>query len=138
MIRVVLDTNVVVSAILTSAGLEDRVLKLGLHGRVRMYVSAPILEEYERILLSPRLGLRKSQVRSGLARIRDASQVVHPARMLSECRHDEDNRFLECAETARAEFLITGNRRHYPTEWKQTAVVNARQFLDRTVAALRR
>lgn len=45
MTRVVLDTNVVVSALFSPAGFEDRVLKLALHGSVQLYVSAPILDE---------------------------------------------------------------------------------------------
>jgi uncharacterized protein len=138
MIGVVLDTNVVVSALLGSKGLEERVLKLALHRIVRLYVSTPILEEYEQVLLSPRLGLHHSLVRSSLSRIRAAAQAVHPMRTVTACGHGEDNRFLECAEAARAEFLITGNRRHFPLRWKQTTVVNARQFLELVGSSLRR
>ena len=44
--------------------------------------------------------------------------------------HEPDNRFLECAEAAAADFLVTGNTRHFPKSWKTTKIVNARQFLD--------
>ena len=43
--------------------------------------------------------------------------------------HESDNRFLECAEAA-ADFLVTGNTRHFPKSWKASKIVNARQFLD--------
>jgi predicted nucleic acid-binding protein len=41
-----------------------------------------------------------------------------------------DNRFLECAESAGADFLVTGNRRHFPKVWKTARIVNAREFLS--------
>ena len=44
-----------------------------------------------------------------------------------------NNRFLECAETINAEFLITGNKRHFPEVWKGTKIVNAREFLEQVV-----
>jgi predicted nucleic acid-binding protein len=44
--------------------------------------------------------------------------------------HESDNRFLECAEAFKAHFLITGNTRHFPREWKATRIVNAREFIE--------
>jgi putative PIN family toxin of toxin-antitoxin system len=135
MIRFVLDTNVVVSALLSPAGFEDRVLKLGLHKRAQLYVSPPLLAEYESVLNSPKLGLSKRSVRSAFDRIRAAAHTVDPRRRLTVCRHDEDdNRVLECADAAGADFLITGNKRHFPAHWKQTLIVNARQFLEQTAS----
>ena len=64
-----------------------------------------------------------------LTLIRPASILVVLARTLSVSNDEPDNRFLECAETAHAEFLITGNKRHFPRQWKITEVVNAREFL---------
>jgi len=48
---------------------------------------------------------------------------------VSESTHDADNRFLECAEAAGADFLVTGNKRHFPKRWKKTQVVNARELM---------
>ena len=48
----------------------------------------------------------------------------------TEALDPDDNRFLECSEAAHAEFLITGNLKHYPKEYKNTRIVNARQFLE--------
>lgn len=135
MIRVVLDTNVVVSALLSPAGFEDRVLKLGLHRYVQLYVSPLLLAEYQCVLNSPKLGLSRQSVGSALRRIRSAAHTVDPIRRLAVCRHDEDdNRVLECAHAAGADFLVTGNKRHFPARWKQTLIVNARQFLEQTAS----
>jgi putative PIN family toxin of toxin-antitoxin system len=133
MIRVALDTNVVVSALLSPAGLEDRVLKLGLHRHVHLYISPALFAEYESVLNSPKLSLSKRGTRSALKRIRAAAHAINPGRRLAICQYDDDdNRVLECAHAAGADFLITGNKRHFPARWKQTLIVNARQFLEQT------
>ena len=47
------------------------------------------------------------------------------------CPDDPDDIiFLECAETAGADYLVTGNRKHYPAEWKKTRIVTAREFIE--------
>jgi predicted nucleic acid-binding protein len=52
--------------------------------------------------------------------------------------HDPaDNRFPECAEASKADYLVTGYRRHFPTEWRQTQVVNALELLEWTIPELR-
>jgi predicted nucleic acid-binding protein len=47
----------------------------------------------------------------------------------------DDNRFLECAEAARAHYLVTGNIRHFPEVWEETRIVTPREFIDVWTAA---
>lgn len=129
MIRLVLDTNVLVSANLSAEGLEALVVSLALNRRVRLYVSAPMLEEYERVLLYPRLKFDPQEVGRFLAALCRASVIVKPTRTVSRSVDDDDNRFLEGAEAAAADFLVTGNKRHFPRRWKGAHVVNARELL---------
>jgi putative PIN family toxin of toxin-antitoxin system len=129
MIGVVLDTNVLVSANLNDEGLEAVVVSLALNRQIRLYVSSPILEEYERVLRYPKLKFLPEETTALLNRIRQAAVVVRPAGTVSESEHEPDNRFLECAEAAGADFLVTGNLKHFPGKWKTTRVVNARQLL---------
>lgn len=53
MIRVVLDTNIVVSALLSPHGSEAAVFRLALSGVIRLCVSEPVLREYEEVLSRP-------------------------------------------------------------------------------------
>jgi len=129
-IRLVMDTNVLVSAILNDEGLEARVIVLALNRKIQLCVSEVILDEYRRVLLYSRLKFLPKEVRRLLTRLRRVSAVVAPARTLSISSDEPDNRFLECAETAHAEFLVTGDKRHFPTQWKITRVVNARELLS--------
>ena len=129
MIRLVLDTNILVSANVNDEGLESLVVSLGLNKKVQLVVSEPILKEYEQVLLYPRLKFATQEVARFLARLRSASILVAPTGSVSASPDEPDNRFLECAEAAGADFLVTGNKRHFPKRWKTTEVVNARELL---------
>jgi uncharacterized protein len=131
MIRVVFDTNVVISAHIYAGGLQHRVLKLGLEGHARLYVSSELAQEYERVLKEPRLNFPKPVIRSFLRRLREVATMVEPMRRLAACSDEDDNRALECADAAGADFLVTGNKQHFPPHWKQTQIVNGREFLER-------
>ena len=118
MIRVVLDTNVVISALISPGGLEDRIFKLAINGRVLPYTSVPILAEYDRVLNYPQFGFGKARVNETIRQIQGCFHIIHPAFTLNECKHKDDNRFLECADASGADFLVTGNKRHFPSHWK--------------------
>ena len=129
MIRVVLDTNVLVSAMLSRHGNEALALRLARSGSFQACVSAALLEEYERVLSRPAFHLPSTSVAQLLHYLRTEALVVAPRMEISASPHEGDNRFLESAEAAKADFLVTGNKRHFPKEWKGTKVVNAREFL---------
>jgi predicted nucleic acid-binding protein len=56
--------------------------------------------------------------------------TVMPQESVTASKDESDNRFLECAEAADAQYLITGNNKHFPKSWKSTSVMNAREFLQ--------
>lgn len=130
MLKVVLDTNVVVSSIISGQGAEARVFDLAINKQISLYVSKPILNEYEGVLSRPRFQLSQSQVQSILSLIRASSALVHPTEKVMVSPDEPDNRFLECAEEAKADYLVTGNKRDFPKRWKTTAIVNARELLE--------
>ena len=135
MIGMVVDTNVLVSANLSDEGLEAVVVSLAFNQIIQLYVSEPILKEYERVLRYPRLKLETKQVVRFLARLRRSSVLVIPTHTVSASSDEADNRFLECAEAARADFLVTGNKKHFPARWKSTEVVNSRELLGRIASS---
>jgi uncharacterized protein len=130
MIGVILDTNVVVSALLNDEGREATVVDLAVTGAVRLFASDDILSEYEETLSQPKFPLDPDRIKKALASLRAVAVMVEPTERLSVSPDEPDNRFLECAEAAKANFLVTGNKRHFPAEWKGTRIVNAREFLD--------
>jgi uncharacterized protein len=56
--------------------------------------------------------------------------MIAPATTVAVSPDETDNRFLECAEAAGADFLVTGNRRHFPNVWKTTRIVSARELVE--------
>lgn len=131
MIRVVIDTNIVVSAMLRSGGLPEAVFNLAVgHREIRMYFSEPVMAEYEEVLRRPRLDIQPDKVTNALARIRETGLVVTPTVSVTAARDPDDNIFLECAQSAEAEYLVTGNLKDFPRVWLTTRIVTAREFME--------
>jgi uncharacterized protein len=129
-LRLVLDTNVLVSAALKSAGLERTAFILAITKPARLYVSQAILEEYDEVLARPELEIRRGLRLQLLQLIRNRSYPVKPSLRIEAAGDPEDDKLLECADAARADYLITGNRKHFPKFWKNTKVVTARELVE--------
>ena len=128
--RVVLDTNVVVSALLKPQGLEDQALRLALAGRLLLCVSPQVLAEYDRVLSSPKFKFQPEEVATALRQLEKSGSLFSPVRTLKISGHEPDNRFYECADAAQAALLITGNLKHFEKDYQTTKIVNARELLD--------
>jgi uncharacterized protein len=129
-LRLVIDTNVVVSAALKPDGLQRTVLLLATTKPARWYVSYPIMEEYSKVLARPELKIRKSLRLQFIQLIKNHTYSVTPSRLPQLTTDPDDNIFLECADAARADYLVTGNQRHFPRFWKKTKIIHSREFLD--------
>lgn len=129
-LRLVLDTNVVVSAALKPEGLQRTVLLLALAKPARLYLSTPVFEEYRAVLARHELHIRKGLQQRFLRLIEKNGHFVQPTRRLQVTTDPHDNIFVECADVARADFLVTGNVRHFPRYWKRTKIITSREFLS--------
>jgi len=129
-LRLVLDTNIVVSAALKLGGLQRTVLLLAITKPARLYVSPPILSEYRAVLARPELRIRKGLRLQLLQLIENRASLVSPPQSLQITIDPGDNIFLECADSARADYLITGNQRHFPQFWKKTKIISSREFIS--------
>jgi putative PIN family toxin of toxin-antitoxin system len=129
-LRLVIDTNVLISAAIKPAGLQRTVLLLAMTKPARWYVSRPILEEYREVLARPELHIRKGLRRQLLQLVRNRSCLVATSRHLEVTPDPDDNIFLECADAARADYLITGNQKHFPKFWKKTKIITSQEFVN--------
>ena len=129
-LRLVIDTNILVSAALKPDGLQRTVLLLAITKPARLYVSEAVLAEYREVLARPELKIRKGLRQQFLQLIRSRSHLVKPLRALQLTKDPDDNKFLECADAARADYLVTGNQRHFPKFWKKTKMITSREFID--------
>ena len=129
-LRLVVDTNIVVSAALKPDGLQRTVLLLAITKPARLYVSNAIFGEYRDVLSRAEFQIRKGLRQQLLDLIRKQAHLVNPVRTVQVTNDPEDNIFIECADAARADYLVTGNARHFPRFWKNTKVVTSREFLS--------
>jgi putative PIN family toxin of toxin-antitoxin system len=129
-LRLVLDTNVVVSAALKPEGLQRTVLLLAITKPARWYVSEEIVAEYAAVLARPEFKIRRGLRQQFLELIRKRSRIVVPSRLSQVTTDPADNIFVECADAARADYLVTGNQRHFPKFWKSTKIISSREFLN--------
>jgi putative PIN family toxin of toxin-antitoxin system len=135
-LRLVIDTNVLISAAIKPAGLQRTVLLLAITKPARLYVSRPILEEYSEVLARPEFRIRKGLRQQLLQLIRNHSYTVVPPRHLEVTSDPDDNMFVECADAARADYLVTGNRKHFPRFWKKAKIITTREFISLTAPHL--
>ena len=129
--RVVLDTNVIISA-LNFPGNERLVLELALRGRFQFCLSRFILGEVAGVLIH-KFDWDEERTARAIETLETAATVIEPPPLeeVIEGGH-ADNRVLECAVAASADYLVTGDRRHLLPlqEHLGTRIVNSPRFLS--------
>ena len=129
--RIILDTNIVISAALQPAGLPAQLLELVAYRAVELCVSEELLAEYREVIARPKFaGIDPQRIARLLELIADEATLVRPTIVLKISKDETDNRFYECAEAAGADYLVTGNIKHFPKDHKTTRIVTARQMLE--------
>jgi uncharacterized protein len=130
MIRVVIDTNILVSALLQPAGLPAQVFVLALGGSIQLCVSGEVYAEYEEVISRPRFQRDQEIIDSTLRAIREQAFWVKPTETVRACSDPDDDIFLECAQASQAAYIVTGNLRHFPEAWDRARIVSARRLLE--------
>jgi uncharacterized protein len=129
-LRIVLDTNVLVSGLLSPFGPPGEIVRMLSAGTVRLCVDARLLSEYEQVLQRPRFGLDPDAVAALLDYIEATSQKVASAPLRVRLPDADDEAFLEVAIACGAEYLVTGNLVHFPTDARaEVSVVSPADFV---------
>jgi putative PIN family toxin of toxin-antitoxin system len=113
-LRIVLDTNVVVSGLLNPYGHPGRLLDLVLEGWVTLLVDDRIFTEYEVVLRRPKFGLGSSEVGDSLDYVEAESSWIRAKPLIVSLPDPDDLPFLEVAVAGFADSLVTGNVKHFP------------------------
>ncbi len=128
--RVVLDTNVVVSTALTPSGTCDTILRAAFRGNFFICTSENILEEYAEVLARPSLKLPPAASSELLNFFKTCSLCFPDTHQTQTLPDPDDEMFLATALTAKADFLITGNLKHFPPHLRRgITVLTPAQFL---------
>lgn len=126
MLNVVLDTNVLVSALISPEGAPAKILALVLNGRINPCYDSRILSEYETVLRRPKFPFSSQEVAGLLQVIVQNGLSLVAAPRLEVFIDEADKKFYEVAKSGRAT-LITGNRRHFPDN---DTVISPADFLE--------
>ncbi|MHC1743988.1 MAG: putative toxin-antitoxin system toxin component, PIN family [Syntrophobacteraceae bacterium] len=132
MIKVVIDTNVLVSALLKPDSIPELILSLILENRLVLCLTDPIVAEYEEVFARAKFKkLNRQKVENLIGRLKEQALWVEPKIVFNVTKLDpEDNKFLECALAGQADFLVTGNTKHFPPRgFKKTLIVSPAEFL---------
>jgi len=126
MLRVVIDTNILVSALWTPDGNASTIFSLVLTDKIVPCFNLHILNEYRIVLSRPRFAFPANQVNELLSEIanRGLSVIIIPSTV--ELPDESDRKFYDTAKYCEA-YLITGNIRHYP---KDPMILSPARFLD--------
>jgi putative PIN family toxin of toxin-antitoxin system len=123
--KVVLDTNILVSALLTS-GPPAVIVDLIADGNIIPFFSAPILHEYREVLSRKKFGFDSAHVTRLIDDIVRTGIAVEGRQFEKNKKVNDDDRIFYNAAKEAGGYLITGNIRHFP---KETFIVTPAQFL---------
>lgn len=133
MIKIVVDTNIIVSAAIGKsypALVVNRILEVDFE----LCLSSDILAEYERVTQCPKL-TKQSSFKENSKKLLNSVNIFgvlyYPQISLSVLTDHSDNKFLELAITANANYLITGNHLHFNFEnFQGVKIVSAKTFWE--------
>lgn len=121
--RIVLDTNVLVSGLLSPFGPPGEIVRMVSSGSVVLCLDARIFSEYADVLSRPRFAFGADSVAALLNFIDYRSEVVASSPLEARLPDADDEAFLEVALACGADCLVTGNRGHFPPAARAGVVV---------------
>ena len=131
--RIVLDTNVLVSAFLNPTGAPGLVLTLILAGELKLLVDERILAEYAEVLARPRFALDRADVAEVTRQLEANGERVATSASVVQLPDADDLPFIDVALSGKADALVTGNARHFP-KGLGVVVLSPRDLLQRLEA----
>jgi putative PIN family toxin of toxin-antitoxin system len=129
-IRAVIDTNVLVSALLSPSGNEALIVLAIAQDKIIPCLPDEILLEYESVLLREKFSFPRDEVDALIWLLHQKGRFVVPDSARVGLADLDDEKFVACARVAGADFLVTGNRRHFPPDRCGVTVVNAAELLN--------
>ena len=129
--RVVLDTNVIVSALINPEGTPAAVVALVVAGEVRPLLDPRLLAEYREVLSRPRFGFDPDAVEAVVAALVDVGEIVEAPALAIQLPDPDDLAFLEVAVAGGADAIVTGNTRDFPAASCPVPILTPAALLER-------
>lgn len=135
MLKIVLDTNVFVSALINPHGKPAQILNYVFENKIRLFTSPSIIEDLQRVLSYPKLvkrhGLEKQELREFISDLLSIMSLVEGKKAIELIVEDPaDNNYLSCAVDAKADFIVSGDTHLLNLgEYEGTQIITPTQFL---------
>lgn len=130
MLRVVLDTNILISAI-NFGGLPEKILRLAFSDEVKLFISREIIAEVIGVLRK-KFDYERGIIKEIVEVILETFTLVTPRKTVRIIKKQpEDNRILECGVAAKADFIVSGDKKHLLSlrEYRGIKIISAKVFL---------
>jgi putative PIN family toxin of toxin-antitoxin system len=129
--RVVLDTNILVSSLLFGGKLS-RIVDLWMKRKIVPLITAETFEEFQKVLTYPKFSLTEEEIKILIQEyILPYFEVVEPEESITGiCDDPEDDKFLTCALSGNAEFLVRGDKQLCKLrKYRNVQIIDANEFL---------
>jgi len=132
MTRVVFDTNIYISALITPGGRAEAAYVFALEGKIDLFTSIPILTETAK-KLRDKFQWDDEKIAAAIRNISALATVRKPAKRLAILADTPDNRILECAVDAGADYIVTGDKHLLNlASYGDTKIITLADFLKTT------
>lgn len=129
--KVVLDTNVVVSGLLSPFGAPGEIVRMSASGDIELCYDARILCEYRDVLSRSKFSFNQTYIENLLDQIKARGYIAAAKPLIKRLPDADDEPFLEVALAGKAEYLVTINLKHYPENKQQgMIVISPEKFLE--------
>jgi uncharacterized protein len=115
-VRAVIDTNVLVSALISPSGNEALLLLAVKQGIVRPCFSPAVLKEYAEVLARPKFAFPPDEIAALVDLLQREGDLVNPPPLRGISPDPKDDKFLACALAAQVDFVVTGNKKDFPED----------------------
>jgi putative PIN family toxin of toxin-antitoxin system len=128
--RVVIDTNIIVSAYL--GGALEAILKAFKAGKFKLIVSETIADEYFRVLRRPKFMIERDEFEDFVALLVSKAEFITPTEVITAIQTDpSDNKFLEAALEGKADYLVSGDNHLLELQiFREIPILTAHNFIE--------
>ena len=125
--NIVIDTNVLVSALINPNGKPAQILNLIINNNLTVLYDNRIINEYRNVLIRNKFGFTKEMIEPLLDYIENEGIFITSNPINIKMIDENDKMFVEVSESGKAIYIITGNKKHYP---KIKNVVTPSEFIE--------
>jgi len=131
MLKIIADTNVLVSAFITF-GNEYEILKLAKLEQIKIILSLKLLEEFNDVIKREKFGFSKEQIENFTKQILDITETIYSSTKIDVIKEDmDDNKVLEAAIDGKIDYIVSGDEHLLKLkEFKDIKIVNVKEFLS--------